>query len=61
MTSPVADTLERCEAVVIARDGFPIDDAGAGAQAGERLDDQRDTAGAALGRSYSEPPRSDYV
>jgi hypothetical protein len=25
----VADTLERCEPVVIARDGFPIDDAGA--------------------------------
>jgi hypothetical protein len=24
----VADTLERCEPVVIARDGFPIDDAG---------------------------------
>jgi hypothetical protein len=23
----VADTLERCEPVVIARDGFPIDDA----------------------------------
>jgi hypothetical protein len=26
MTS-VADTLERCEPLVIARDGFPIDDA----------------------------------
>jgi hypothetical protein len=23
----VADTLERCEPVVVARDGFPIDDA----------------------------------
>ena len=30
----VADTLERCEPIVIARDGFPIDDAGARAQAG---------------------------
>jgi hypothetical protein len=27
----VADTFERCEPVFIARDGFPIDDAGAGA------------------------------
>jgi hypothetical protein len=31
------------------------------AQQGERLDDQRHTAGAALGRSYSGSPRSDYV
>jgi hypothetical protein len=28
----VADSLERCEPVVVARDGFPIDDAGARAQ-----------------------------
>ena len=35
----VADTLKRCEPVVIARDGFPIDDAGARAQAGQGLHD----------------------
>ena len=41
----VADTFERRDPVVIARDGFPIDDARARAQPGERLDDQREAVG----------------
>jgi len=41
----VADTLERCEPVVIARDGFPIDDAGARAQPSQGLHDQREAIG----------------
>jgi hypothetical protein len=40
----VADTLERCEPVVIASDGFAIDDARPRAQAGERLGNQREAA-----------------
>jgi hypothetical protein len=37
----VPDEVERGHAVVIAGDSFAIDDAGAGAQAGERVNDQR--------------------
>jgi hypothetical protein len=38
----VGDTLERCEPVVIASNRFTIDDAGARAQPGQRIDDQRE-------------------
>ena len=41
----VADTLERCEPVIIAGDSFAIDDTGARAQAGYRIDDQREAIG----------------
>jgi len=49
----VADTIERSDAVVITGNRLPVDDAGARAQAGQRLDDQRKTiceiiAGAAV-------------
>jgi len=37
----VANEIERGEAVIIAGDSFTVDDAGARAQASQRLDDQR--------------------
>jgi len=33
----MCDEIERGNAVIVARDSFAIDDAGAGAQAGERV------------------------
>jgi hypothetical protein len=42
MVEAVTDEIERGNAVVIAGDGFAIDDAGARAQACQRLDDQRE-------------------
>src|SRR5262245_15493345 len=41
----VSDEIERGNTVVIAGDGFTVDDAGARAQACQRLDDQREAAG----------------
>src|SRR5262249_54020959 len=41
----VANKIERRNAVVIAGDSFAIDDAGARAQACQRLDDQREATG----------------
>src|SRR6516162_4424751 len=41
----VADTVERGNAVIVASNRLPIDDAGARAQASQRLDDQREAAG----------------
>src|SRR5262245_62411823 len=38
----VANEIERRHAVVVASNRLPIDDAGARAQAGRRLDDQRE-------------------
>src|SRR5262245_65231608 len=38
----VTDEIERGDAVVIAGDSFAVDDAGARAQACQRLDDQRE-------------------
>jgi hypothetical protein len=40
----VANEIERRHAVVVASDRLPIDDAGARAQAGQCLDDQREAA-----------------
>ena len=40
----VTDEMERGHAVVIAGNSFAIDDAGARAQAGQCLDDQREAA-----------------
>ena len=51
----VADALERCEPVVIARDSFPVDDAGARAQAGERLSNQREARGEVIAGAAVEP------
>jgi hypothetical protein len=41
----VTDEIERGNAVVIAGNSFAVDDAGARAQAGERLDDEREPVG----------------
>jgi hypothetical protein len=40
----VTDEIERGNTVVIAGDSFAVDDAGPRAQAGQRLDDQREAA-----------------
>jgi hypothetical protein len=41
----VTDEIERANAVIIAGDRFAVDDAGARAQAGQRLDDEREATG----------------
>ena len=46
----VANEIERRHAVVVASNRLPIDDAGARAQADERLDDQREAAGEIIPR-----------
>src|SRR5262249_2573565 len=46
----VTDELERGNAVVVAGNSFAVDDAGARAQACQRLDDQREAAGGVLAR-----------
>jgi hypothetical protein len=51
----VTDEIERGDAVVIARDSFAVDDAGARAQACQRLDDQRETTGEVVARTAIEP------
>jgi hypothetical protein len=51
----VADAVERGNAVVVAGDDFPVDDAGARAQACQRLDDQREATGEVIARTAIEP------
>ncbi len=51
----MADEIERGHAVVIAGDSFAVDDAGARAQAGQRLDDQREATGEIIARAAVEP------
>jgi len=51
----VANEIERGNAVVIAGDSFAVDDAGARAQARQRLDDQREAAGEVVARTTIEP------
>jgi len=51
----VPDEIERGNAVVIARDGFAIDDARARAQAGERFDNQREAASHVIAGAAIEP------
>jgi hypothetical protein len=51
----VTDEIERGNAVVIASDGFAIDDAGARAQAGQRIDDQRKATGEVIAWATIEP------
>ena len=48
VSTVVTDEIERGNAVVIASDSFAIDNAGARAQAGERINDQREAVGASL-------------
>src|SRR5215813_4608658 len=47
----VTDEIERGHAVVIAGDSFAVDDAGARAQACQRLDDQREAASEVVART----------
>jgi hypothetical protein len=51
----VPDEIERGNAVVIAGDSFAVDDAGARAQPGERINDQREAAGEVIARTAIEP------
>ena len=51
----VANEIERRHAVVVASNRLPIDDAGARAQAGHRLDDQREAAGEVVARTAIKP------
>jgi len=51
----VANEVERRYAVVIAGDTFPIDDAGARAQAGHCPDNQREAAGEVVAGPAVEP------
>ena len=44
-----------CNAVVIAGDSFTVDDAGARAQPGERINDQREAMGEIVARTAVEP------
>src|SRR5262249_54114727 len=54
----VANEIERGNAVVIAGDSFAIYDAGARAQMGQRIDDQREAAGEVIAGPAVEPHRS---
>ena len=47
--------IECGDAVVITGDRLPIDDAGARAQAGQRLDDQREAVCEVIARAAVEP------
>jgi hypothetical protein len=51
----VANEVERGNAVVIASDRFAVDNAGARAQARQRLDDQREAMGEVVARTTKEP------
>jgi hypothetical protein len=54
MSPFMADEIERGNAIAVASDSFAIDDAGAGAQAGQRLDDQREATGEVVARTAVE-------
>jgi hypothetical protein len=51
----VANEIKRGNAVVITSDSFAVDDAGAQAQAGQRLDDQREATGEVVAGTAVEP------
>src|SRR5262245_48796128 len=51
----VTDEIERGNAVVIAGDSLPIDDARARAEACQRLNDQREAVGEVVARTAVEP------
>jgi hypothetical protein len=51
----VTDEIERGNAVVIAGDSLPVDDAGTRAQAGQRLDNQREATSEVIARTALEP------
>ena len=51
----VANEIERGNAVVIAGDGFAVDNAGARAQPGERINDEREAVGEVIARTAVKP------
>ena len=51
----VANEIERGDATLIAGDGLAVDDAGARAQACQRLDDQWEAASEVVARTAVEP------
>src|SRR5262249_32386118 len=55
VSAVVTDEIERRNAVVIAGNSFAVDDAGARAQAGQRLDDQREATGEVVAGTAIEP------
>src|SRR5262249_31935895 len=55
VSAVVADEIERRHALVVASNRLPIDDAGARAQACQRLDDQREAAGEVITAPAVEP------
>ena len=58
VSAVVTNEIERGNAVVIAGDSFTIDDAGARAQPGERINYQWEAAGEVVARTAI-PPRAD--
>ena len=55
----MTNEIERGNVVVISGDGFAIDDARARAEAGQRVDDQREATGEIIARTAVEPdPRA---
>ena len=55
VSAVVADEIERGNAAVIASDSFAVDNAGARAQSGERINDQREAAGEVIAGLAVEP------
>src|SRR5262249_39912636 len=55
ITVMASDTVERGNAVVVASDSFTVDHAGARAQPGERINDQREATSEVVGRTAVEP------
>jgi hypothetical protein len=51
----MSDEIERGNAIVIAGDSFAIDNARAGAKAGQCLNDQREAMGEVIARTAIEP------
>jgi hypothetical protein len=56
ISAVVTDEIERGHAVVVAGDSLAVDDAGARAQACQRLNDQREATGEIIARTAVEPP-----
>ena len=55
----IADAVEARDSVIAARHRLAVDDAGARAQLGEGLDDERETVGQVVARPAVEPhPRA---
>ena len=52
---PVADAVEARHAVLVAAHRLSVDNAGAGAQAGQGLKDQREAIGEIIARQAIEP------